>query len=174
MKVNTDVPIWLNQPPVRAGQPTGEVIIEVPDNPPAKAPEKTPSASIGGVSIYGLSDLAAYQKVKAAFDPTLKKEITLDDGVKQWTATREQAGVSIPYKDLLIKARENKGDVSLRYEVNMEAAQILMRAVADKIEDANMAIDGSALRLKAASGSDSFAIRSKTRGVARAGHDEKA
>lgn len=150
VKINTDVPAWLNQPPVRAGQNTGEVVIITPDTPPVKMPDKTPSASIGGVSIYGLSDLEAYQKVKAAFDPSLKETITLDDGVKQWTTTREQAGISIPYKDLLTRARQNRGDVPLRYEVDMDVAKNLIRTIAAKIENSQVAIDGSAMRLKAA------------------------
>lgn len=149
VKVNTDVPIWLNQPPVR-GQNTGEVIIITPDNPPVQMPEKTPSASVGGINVYGLSDLAAYQKIKAAFDPKLKETITLDDGLKKWPVTREQAGVSIPYKDLLLKARRNQGDVPLRYEVDLDAAKTLMRALSTQISDAQTSIDGSAMRLKAA------------------------
>ena len=142
----SDVPAWLNAPPVRAGQPGGEVIIVTPDTPAFKIP----SASVGGVSIYGLSDLEAYQKLKAAFEPRLKETIVFDDGTKEWTTSREQAGISIPYAALIKQARQNKGDVPLRFEVNKGAAEKLMRGIAAKADYAKISIPASVMRLQAA------------------------
>jgi hypothetical protein len=142
----SDVPAWLNQPPVRATQPGSEVIIVTPDTPAFKIP----SASVGGISIYGLSDQEAYRKLKANLDSRLEETITLDDGTKQWTTTRERAGISIPYAALIRQARQNKGDVPLRFEVNSAAAQKLMRGIAAKADYAKISVPASVMRLQAA------------------------
>lgn len=145
--VVTDTPPdFLNQPPVRAGQGTGQVIV-VP--PSSTFPVKQPVSSVAGVSVYGLNDVEALQKLKIAFGPKLQETVTLDDGEKRWTARREQLGLSIPYRALLTKARTG-GNVPLRYEIDLETTRRTLLALVPQLDGAKLAIDGSALRVKAA------------------------
>ena len=147
---------WLKEPPVRVA----------PDA--ATPPESV--AGVGGVPVYGLSDLEALQNLKAAFAPKLQADVLLDDGSKQWLLRRDEMGATIPYRALLAQARAARRDVPLQFEVDVEQAKRAMEQLAERVnrvekveETANgaangttnwvrvkMALEGSALRVKAA------------------------
>lgn len=140
----------------------------------ASAPALKP-LSIGGTPIRGLSDFEVVRKIRAAHEDKLKSEITLWDGRNSHRLSRAELGAEIPYYHLLADARalsDQGGDVPIRFQVDMKRASAAMSALAQKInrkpsaasldvdasgkvivsggEGATLAVEGSALRVKAA------------------------
>ncbi len=145
-------------------------------NPKVAPKQKTMEPlSIGGVSIRGLNDLEVIRMLHKEFDDKLRASLELWDGENAHRLTRKELGASIPYFKLLADARELSnvgGDVPLRFEVDLNKARNSMQALATQISRkpsaeslsvnnagqvvykgsgaVSMAIDGSALRVKAA------------------------
>lgn len=140
------------------------------DKPPALAP-----LSIGGVAIRGLNDLQVIQKIRAAHQGKLNATLELWDGESARRLRRSELGASIPYYKLLADARALSnvgGDVPIRFEVDLQQAKKAMQTLAVSINRrptpamldidsagnvisggngaVTMAIEGSALRVKAA------------------------
>lgn len=116
------------------GTPEDEgIIIIVPGD---EAPQPLPSvqSSVGGVSIWGLSDAAAYDLLKRTLGPQLGVAITLNDGKKSWTVTRAAAGATIPYRELMTAAHNAKRNVPLRFTVDPIVAARTLRSLSAKIE----------------------------------------
>jgi vancomycin resistance protein YoaR len=143
--------------------------------PKPRAPLSRAPLSIGGVSIRGLNDLEVIQTIREEFDDKLRANLELWDGESAHRLSRKELGASIPYFKLLADARalsDVGGDVPLRFEVDLEKAKGAMKNLASQINrkpaaeslsvDGNgkvvykgggavsMAIEGSALRVKAA------------------------
>jgi vancomycin resistance protein YoaR len=141
----------------------------------APKPKPLPPLSIGGVSIRGLNDLEVVRLLHEEFDDKLRANLELWDGESAHRLSRKELGASIPYFKLLADARalsDVGGDVPLRFEVDLEKAKSAMKNLAAQINrkpaaeslsvDGNgnvvykgggavsMAIEGSALRVKAA------------------------
>jgi vancomycin resistance protein YoaR len=157
-------------PPVRTETP--RAASQSPSKPQAG---KRASLTVGGVSVRGLSDVAAIKKLKRAHAKELSESVTLWDGKAKHLVRRAALGASIPYYKLLAKARaqqQSGGDVPLAFEVDLKRAQRAMKALAPKVnhapahasldvdangrvllkggEGATLAVEGSALRIKAA------------------------
>ena len=161
-------------------QSDGPPKIEVqpkPESTPATKPQagKPQPLSVGGVSIRGLSDVAAIKKLRAEHDSKLRANVELWDGQRAHRLRRSSLGTKIPYYSLLAAARKifkSGGDVPLRFEVDLKVATRAMKTLAGRInhspaeasldiddagqvlltggEGATLAIDGSALRVKSA------------------------
>lgn len=144
-----------------------------PDEKPK--PRELEPLSIGGVPIRGLNDIQVIKKIRAAHQDKLRANVELWDGQSAHRLRRSALGVSIPYYKLLAQARalsDVGGDVPLRFEVDLGKAKSAMKSLAAKInqkpstatinvdeagkvvftggEGVSMAIEGSALRVKAA------------------------
>lgn len=151
------------------GKSTSEDKVEAP-RPRTLAP-----LSIGGTPIRGLGDFEVVKKIRAAHEEKLQSEITLWDGKKARRLSRVQLGASIPYYQLLADARalsSEGGDVPIRFEVDLKKAKEAMSTLGKLInqkpstasldvdasgkvifsggEGATLAVEGSALRVKAA------------------------
>jgi vancomycin resistance protein YoaR len=152
--------------------------------PPVKAPTKsqtrkpaprTSKLTVGGVSVRGISDVAAIRKLQRAHAAKLREYVTLFDGKTAHRVRRSSLGASIPYYKLLAQARAKQrtgGDVPLQFEVDMARARRMMKTLSSKVnhapanaildvnldgtvmlrggEGAELAIEGSAQRVRAA------------------------
>ncbi|HVF10338.1 MAG TPA: VanW family protein [Abditibacteriaceae bacterium] len=143
-----------------------------PAGPPKPRRTPTPSrASVGGVSIRGLSDTAAYSKLRRTLRPKLSTKVVLSDGDREYSLSRSQLGAKLRYGKLLQQARRINGDVPVRFEVDMETTQRALRGLAAEInrpgrparldveagrvvlrggDGVTLAVDGSAQRVRQA------------------------
>jgi vancomycin resistance protein YoaR len=131
--------------------------------------------SVGGVSVRSLSDVAAIKKLKHIHARELQETVTLWDGKAAHHLRRVSLGASIPYYQLLAEARAQQqtgGNIPLPLEVDLNRAKRAMKSLAAQVnhapsnasldvdasgkvllrggEGAEMAIAGSALRVRAA------------------------
>jgi vancomycin resistance protein YoaR len=144
------------------------------ETPQPQQPQRA-RLTVGGVSVRGLSDVAAIKKLQHAHARKLQESVTLWDGKDKHLVRRASIGASIPYYKLLAKARtmqQSGGDVPLSFDVDLGQAKRALKTLATKInhtpsnasldvdangqvvlqggEGATLAIEGSALRVKAA------------------------
>lgn len=163
-------------PPAAASTAPAPRATPTPTAPPkSRKPPVLKPLSIGGVSIRGLNDTQVIQKIRAAHQDKLRAYVELWDGESARRLRRSELGASIPYYHLLADARalsDIGGDVPVRFEVDLKQAIKAMQALATKINRrpsaaildidsagnvisggsgaVTMAIEGSALRVKAA------------------------
>ncbi|HEX8235609.1 MAG TPA: VanW family protein [Abditibacteriaceae bacterium] len=110
--------------------------IEVPNA--TSRPQKTQSAaqrsraSVAGVSIRGLTDVAAQKRLRAALAPKLRTRLMLSDGRNTFTLRRDELGASIPYATLIAQARRSGGDVPLRFTVDESRTARALRRLAPR------------------------------------------
>jgi vancomycin resistance protein YoaR len=84
-------------------------------------------ASVAGISIRGLTDLAAQKRLRTALAPKLRTPLVLTDGRNTFTLRRDRLGASIPYASLIAQARRSGGDVPLRFTVDERRAASALR-----------------------------------------------
>jgi vancomycin resistance protein YoaR len=134
-------------------------------------------ASVGGITVSDLPDAAALRVLKRELGPELDEKIALFDGQTTFWRKRRDLGAALPYAALLNDARAlaksgRGGDVPVRFTVDLPAAIAAIKKLAGRIEKdpdgsprldvvngravvlnderVEMAINGSAWRVKAA------------------------
>lgn len=131
----TEAPIVIGEPVRHQNGPT-----------PAPPVLQKPRASVGGISIVGLSDGQAVAKIKAALAPQLKEPIRLVIGDYQYTFLREELGATLPLWPLMREARQKNGDAPLRFEVQHSA---LIAALKELDEQVRLDFTATALNVGA-------------------------
>lgn len=109
-------------------EPTPHTTPPVKPTPPARRP-----VSVGGIMVTGLNDVDALGKLGRALAPRLNAKVTLSDGQRQYTMTRDQLGAKIPLLKLLRQAQRVGGDVPVRFNVDLAQAQRAMSRLAGDI-----------------------------------------
>ncbi len=146
-----------NDSPLIIGEPVRRQSGTLPSAPRPKSPPKfvpKPNASVAGVSIVGLSDVAAVAKLRAGFAAQLKEPVRLVIGDYQYTFLREELGASLPFWPLMRQARAKNGDVPLRLQIDgaklLAALQDLDAQVRADFEKTGLNVGTSAARIKIA------------------------
>jgi len=110
-----------------------------PTAPPATSSGAV-SVSVGGVSMDGLTEQEALQKLKTELGPLLQRKVSLNDGNQVFWRTRAEVGASIPYAKLLESAKwlrkHGGGNVPVRFNVDIKKATAAMKAWAKKADHA--------------------------------------
>jgi vancomycin resistance protein YoaR len=138
---------------------------------PRRTPAPPSRASVGGISIRGLTEVAAYEKLHRALAPKLSAKVVLWDGEKEYSLSRSQLGAKIRYGKLIQQARRINGDVPVRFEVDLGETQRALTRLAAQInrtarpasldvaagqavlqgsDGVKLAVDGSAQRIRQA------------------------
>ena len=132
------VPGERGTPAEAAPTPLPEVTATPRPAPTARPkPQRTPAppsrASVGGVTIRGLSEMAAYTKLRRALAPKLSAKVVLWDGEKEYSLSRSELGAKIRYGKLIQQARRINGDVPVRFEVDSAQTQSAIARLAAQI-----------------------------------------
>jgi len=123
-------------PPVTPPTPPDDTIIYVPEKTPTTPPVAKRRASVGGFSIYGMTDVAAVSRLRSALAAKLAARVTLSDGANEYQLSRSELGATIPLYKLVQQARATSGDVPLRFEVDTVQTQRILRTLATRINRA--------------------------------------
>jgi len=127
----TTPPNTTPQPPDDSG-----TIIQVDPTPrptPSHKPPQRSAASVGAVSVAGLNDVAALRKLGQALAPKLSAKVTLFDGQRKYVLTRDGLGAKIPMLKLLREAQRSRGNVPVRFTVDLNQAERALRRLAPDI-----------------------------------------
>lgn len=100
---------------------------------PSHKPPQRSAASVGMVSVAGLNDLAAIRKLGQALAPKLNAKVTLFDGQRKYVLTRDALGAKIPTLKLLREAQRSRGNVPVRFTVDLTQAERALRRLAPNI-----------------------------------------
>ncbi|HEX9995836.1 MAG TPA: VanW family protein [Abditibacterium sp.] len=113
-----------------------------------------PKASVAGVSIVGLSEGAAVEKLRISLLPELKKPLRLVIGDYQYTFLREELGASLPVWPLMRAARRANGNVPLKLEIDAKKLGVALQELDDQVRQdfarTGLNLGSSAARVKIA------------------------
>ncbi len=86
-------------------------------------------ASVGGVSIEGLSDREAFLRLRRVLEAKLRAPVALSDGQKTWMLRRDELGAMAPLAALILEARRTRRDIPLRFDVDTDKTTRTLRTL---------------------------------------------
>jgi hypothetical protein len=127
----------LNTTPLPPNLSDDDVLIIVPGGETSRTPAAPQSrASVGGVSVVGLSDVEAALRIRQTFAPLLEKKVAFTDGRDQYLLTRRDLGITIPAEKLIAAARKAKRDVPVDFKVDgAKAGRVITRLSEQLVKD---------------------------------------